>query len=344
MHTRRHPTLRPLAVILTLALAALLPAAHAQSGDDGWNGKVQPPSYQGRIFPPWQHGANNPAIDKGLEFTVPEVNDLPDFHGDPQTAKLNIFVAGNYYFAMAPLVQAFEKLHPEYRGKIYFETLPPGILLKQMQAGGTITVGNMTWTVKPDVFAAGLKKIKTAIADGLLVGPAIPYVSNDLTIMVAKGNPAHITSLADLGKPGVRLSMPNPQWEGVARQIKASLVKAGGDSLEQAVYDTKVKNGETVLTHIHHRQTPLYLMQGIAQAGVTWKSEAIFQEQAGHPISHVDIAPQDNTTAIYAAAVVKGAAHPKAGKAWAEFLRSPQALAVFERYGFKPVSAAPHAD
>jgi hypothetical protein len=69
----------------------------------------------------------------------------------------------------------------------------------------------------------------------------------------------------------------------VARQIEASLKKAGGDALEQAVYDTKVKNGETTLTHIHHRQTPLYLMQGVAQAGVTWKSEAIFQEQAGPP-------------------------------------------------------------
>jgi hypothetical protein len=29
------------------------------------------------------------------------------------------------------------------------------------------------------------------------------------------------------------------------------------------------------------------LMQGIADAGVTWKSEAIFQEQIGHPISDV---------------------------------------------------------
>jgi ABC-type molybdate transport system substrate-binding protein len=337
-HTFRALLRTPLLAALLLTLPIL---AQAQQTDGGWNGKVQPPQYKETIFPPWQHGANNPALDKGLEFTVPEVNDLPDFHGNLDHPKLVIFVAGNYYFAMAPLVQAFEKEHPQYQGRVFYETLPPGILLKQMRAGGVITVGNMTWTVKPDVFAAGLKKVQAGIRDGILTGKAIPYVSNDLTIMVPKGNPAHITGLADLGKPGVTLSMPNPKWEGVARQIEASLRKAGGEQLEQMVYDTKVKNGQTVLTHIHHRQTPLYLMQGVAQAGVTWKSEAIFQEQAGHPISHVDIPADQNTTAVYAAAVVKGAAHPQAGLMWAEFLRSPAALRIFERYGFKPAPSKP---
>ena len=327
-------SVQTLAGALTLAACFAIPTARA--ADAGWGGQVHAPQYKGAMFPPWQHSANNPAAEKGLEFTVPEVNVLADFHGDPVGAKLNIFVAGNYYFAMAPLVAAFEKEHPEYRGHIYYETLPPGILLKQMAHGGTITVGNMTWTVKPDVYAAGLKKIKEAIDKGELVGPAIPYVSNDLTIMVPKNNPAHIAGLADLGKPGVRLSMPNPEWEGVARQIQASLEKAGGKALEQSVYDTKVKSGQTILTHVHHRQTPLFLMQGLADAGVTWKSEAIFQEQAGHPISHVDIPAAQNTTAIYAAAVVKGAAHPEAGNAWAEFLRTPTSLAIFGKYGFKP--------
>ena len=85
--------------------------------------------------------------------------------------------------------------------------------------------------------------------------------------------------------------MPNPEFEGIARQIKASLVKAGGDALAKAVYEDKVAEGEAILTHIHHRQTPLYLMLGRADAGVTWQSEAMFQEQAGHPIEHVDIPP-----------------------------------------------------
>jgi molybdate transport system substrate-binding protein len=288
------------------------------------------------IFPPWQHGKNNDATTRGLEFTVPKIDDLADFHGDLNGSKLVLFVGGNYYFAMAPLVETFESAHPEYKGRLFWETIPPGLLAEQMKAGGTISVGNMTFKVKPDAYFAGLKKVQELITDGTLQGPAVPYVTNTLAIMVPKGNPAKITGLADLGRPGVTLAMPNPEFEGISRQIKAALVKSGGDELARAVYDTKVKDGSTVLTHIHHRQTPLFLMQHRAEAGVTWQSEAAFQEQAGHPIGHVDIPAKDNATAIYAGAVVNGAAHPEAAKAWLDFIRSPKALQIFERYGFRP--------
>ncbi len=288
------------------------------------------------VYPPWSQGKNNPVQSRGLEFTVPEVDNLPDFHGDPTHPALSLLVGGNYFFAMAPLVAAFEERHPELRGKIYYETIPPGLLARQIQNGGTITVGNMTWTVQADVYAAGLRAVKAMAGQGFIQGQVVPYVTNTLTIMLPRDNPAHIQSLQDLGKPGVRLVMPNPEFEGIGRQIKASLVKAGGESLEQEVYDTKVKNGENHMTHIHHRQSPMALMSGQAEAGVTWISEALFQEQAGNPITHVTIPEALNSTAIYAAGMVKGAPHPEAAKAWLDFLVSPEALAIFERYGFKP--------
>ncbi|WP_298425740.1 substrate-binding domain-containing protein [Rhodoblastus sp.] len=288
--------------------------------------------------PPWQGGANDDVdpAQRGLDFTEPDADNLADFHGSPQDPKLTLFFGGNYYFATAELVAAFEKLHPEYKGRIYWETIPPGLLVEQIKAGGAITVGNMTWTAKADVYFAGLKKINQYIGEGMLEAPALPYVTNTLTIMVPKDNPAHVTGLKDLGKPDVKLVMPNPAFEGIGRQIKASLAKAGGEDLVKAVYETKVADGATIMTHIHHRQSPLYLMQGRAQAGVTWQSEAIFQEKAGHPISHVDIPDDQNTTAIYAGAVVKGAPHPQAAKQWLDFIKSPESLAIFEKYGFKP--------
>src|SRR5260370_11036049 len=158
--------------------------------------------------------------------------------------------------------------------------------------------------------------------------------------MVPKGNPAHVTNLADLGKPDVRLAIPNPECEGIARQIEASLKKAGGQALADAVYKTKVADGSTILTHIHHRQTPLFLMQGRADAGVTWQSEAMFQEQAGNPITHVDIPANQNTTAIYAAAVVMGAPHPHPSKPRLSSIHSPASLSIFDRSRFNP--STPH--
>jgi molybdate transport system substrate-binding protein len=316
-----------LRTMLTGCLAFLLASsvATAQAPRDGIN-----------IFPPWQHGRNNDSIDRGIEFTIPQVDVLADFHGDPFNAQLVLYVGGNYFFAMAPLVEAFEAHHPDLRGRIYWETIPPGLLVDQIKAGGRVTVGNMTWTAKPDAYFAGLMKVKGLIDDGVLVGPPVPYVTNDLAIMVPKGNPANIKSLADLGRAGVRLAMPNPAYEGIVRQIKMALEKVGGAALPDAVYETKVKDGSTILTHIHHRQTPLFLMQGVADAGVTWISEAIFQEQVGNPITYIRIPDADNATAVYAGALVAGAPHPQTAKVWLDFIRSPEALRIFEGYGFKP--------
>lgn len=327
------------AALVIGAVAAAVLTCPGRAEEAGQHGAATALFDPEQIFPPWSRGANTDVSAKGLEFSVPEVDSLADFHGDITNPALVLYIAGNYYFAMAPLVHTFEASHPEYRGRVYYETIPPGLLVRQMKAGGRITSGNMTWIAKPDAYLAGLENVRALINEGMLAGPPVAYVTNDLAIMVAKDNSAHIKTLADLGKPSVRLAMPNPAFEGVARQIKSTLSKAGGEALVKAVYEDKVADGTTILTQIHHRQTPLFLMQGRADAGVTWTSEAIFQEQAGHPIGHVDIPAADNTVAIYAGAVVKGAAHVQAGDAWLDFIRSAEAAAIFEKYGFKPYQA-----
>ena len=77
---------------------------------------------------------------------------------------------------------------------------------------------------------------------------------------------------------------------------------------------------------------------------MTWQSEAIFQEEIGNPITHVDIPSAQNTTATYAGAEVKGAAHAAAARLWLSFVRSPTALSIFERYGFKPFTPTASAN
>ena len=54
----------------------------------------------------------------------------------------------------------------------------------------------------------------------------------------------------------------------------------------------------------------------------------------GNPIEHVDIPAAQNTTGIYAGGVVKGAAHADAAKKWLAFLKTPEAVKIFEGYGF----------
>jgi molybdate transport system substrate-binding protein len=139
----------------------------------------------------------------------------------------------------------------------------------------------------------------------------------------------------DLGRAETRLSMPNPQLEGVADQIGASFRKAGGEKLDRPVYQEKVKDGTTVLTEIHHRQTPMRIMNGQADAGVTWASEVRFQESIGNPIQGIVIPTNQNTTAIYAGAVIADAPHADVAAEWLAFLKSQQA--IYHKSGFRSI-------
>jgi ABC-type molybdate transport system substrate-binding protein len=326
-----------LALIVLIALTALIdvPSAFAQATPADRLKAME------ATYPPWQRGDASDVSERGFELTVPPADVLADFHGSLDNPQLVLFASGNYFFALGLMVKAFGDANPQYRGRVFYETLPPGLLLKQMEAGGRITSGNMTWTVKPDVYMAELAASNELLRSGRLAAPLVSFATNDLAIMVPAGNPARIGNLADLGRAGLSLAMPNPVFEGVARQIRASLVKAGGETLAEMVYDQKVKDGEAVLTRIHHRQTPMLLMQHVVEAGVTWKSEAIFQEEVGNPIGHVDIPPEQNTVANYSAAMVPDAPHPEAARAWLAFVTSDDAFKILDRYGFKRFVAPP---
>jgi ABC-type molybdate transport system substrate-binding protein len=285
--------------------------------------------------PPWSRGANNPAPDKGFVFQVDDIDNIPDLHGNPAGARLVLFIGGNQFMVMPELVAGFERLHPELRGRIFYETLPPGILQRQMAAGGTLTLGNLTVQAQPDVYEAGAR-VLAGMEEKREVEHSVAYASNRLEIMVRAGNPRNIRSLRDVGRSDVRLSMPNPAWEGVARQIAESLRKDGGEELLRTVMETKVKAGTTYLTHIHHRQTPMRILGGLSDAGVTWASEVRFQERTGNPIAGVSIPAGQNTTAVYAAGVLRNAPHPEAARAWVSYLTSDEARQIYRKYGFGP--------
>lgn len=287
--------------------------------------------------PPWSKGANDPVAQKGYVFHVADVDNVPDIHGNPCDAKLVIFIGGNQFFVLPQLVAAFERQHPELKGRIFYETLPPGILRKQIAADDAITLGNLTIQVKPDVYEAGARVLKQMEQANQVKG-VVQYATNDLEIMIPASNPKDIHALNDLGKEDVRLSMPNPEWEGVANQIADSLRKAGGERLYQAVYQDKVKSGKTILTEIHHRQTPMRVMSGQVDAGVTWASEVRFQQSIGNPVKGVEIPRALNTTAIYAGGVMADAPHPEAAALWLAFLKSDEAQGIYHQFGFRSIA------
>ena len=281
------------------------------------------------FLPPW----NPPPT--GLQFSVPPFDAIADLHGDIVDPQLVVFFAGNQFMVVHDLMAAFKQAHPTYQ-RIFVETLPPGILAKQIESG-TLVMGNLRITLKPDIYTAGKGAIAEKQKQHDWFADSFDYARNPLAILVAKGNPKRIEGLKDLGRADVRVSMPNPAWEGIAKQIEASYRKAGGAALDATIMQTKVKDGSTFLTHIHHRQSPLRVLQGDSDAAPVWSTEAYFQQQIlHHPVETIAIPAAQNAVATYTAARMKNAPHEQAAKDFMAFMQSPAAQAVYRKYGFQP--------
>lgn len=280
-------------------------------------------------LPPW-----NPPPTGGVSFAVPPFDAIADLHGDIADPQLTIFFAGNQFMVVHDLVEAFKQRHPEYQ-RVFVETLPPGILAKQIETG-SLVMGNLRVALKPDIFTNGKGSIAELQKQHGWFAETVDYARNPLAIMVAKGNPKHVEGLKDLGRADVRVSMPNPQWEGIAKQIEASYRKAGGDALDHTIMDSKVKDGSTYLTRIHHRESPLRVLQGESDAAPVWSTEAYFQQQILHrPVETIALPPDQNVTATYTVARMKEAPHEQAAKDFLVFMASAEAQAIYRKYGFQ---------
>jgi ABC-type molybdate transport system substrate-binding protein len=277
-----------------------------------------------RFDPPW----NTPPESKVM-FTVPGIDNVPDLFGDINDPQLVIFFAGNQFMVVDDLLAAFKKVHPQYK-RIFAETLPPGILAQQIK-GGSITIGNLRITLKPDIYTDG-KNSMDKLAE--LFSRTAAYASNNLAIMVQKGNPKGVQSLNDLAKANIRVSMPNPEFESIGKRIEEAYVKAGGESLRKTIMENKVKDSSTFLTQIHHRQTPMRIMYNQSEAAPVWYSEAYYQRMIKHPVDMVEIPANENITATYVAGQLKNAPHKQAAKDFMNFLVSPTAKAIYKKYGF----------
>ncbi len=289
------------------------------------NGIITANAQSHQYDPPW----NTPPQSKVM-FTIPGVDNVPDLFGDINDPQLVIFFAGNQFMCIDDLLAAFKKEYPQYQ-RIFAETLPPGILAKQIE-DGSLTVGNMRITLQPDVYTAGKSRI---VQMNNSFNDTATYAFNKLAIMVQAGNPKQIHSLRDLGRDDVKVSMPNPAWEGIAEKIEEAYKKAGGEELKNKIMVSKVADSSTHLTQIHHRQTPMRIMYEQSDAGPVWYSEAWYQQMIHHPIEMVMIPDKENISATYMAGVLKNAPHPQAAKDFIKFLNSDIAKIIYKKYGFE---------
>lgn len=251
-------------------------------------------------------------------------------------ANLVIWVAGNQFFAMDEVIGAFQKAYPGVT--VGLITLPPGLILTAIQAGGW-TYNGREYRCVPDIYAsvnAGhLQRLK---AVGLMHSYKI-YMHNELQMMVAKGNPKAIAGIDDLVRSGVRTSLPNPVNEGIM-QFYARAV------LERHGIWTKIANGQECVscqtternwfTAVHHRETPERIRDDKSDVGIVWKTEVTEALRQGDQIEGAELPVSDSLRdqVSYAVGALENGRHRENADRYLAFLATTVAQDAYARFGF----------
>lgn len=218
----------------------------------------------------------------------------PAATADPVEGTLTVFAA-------ASLTEAFDRAGAD------FHRLHPAATVQFNFAGSPTLVTQITQGAQADVFAsadqANMDKITTA---GLGARTPLVFARNKLEIVVEKGNPKHITGLADLARPGLLVVLAGPtvpagKYAGQALQAAGVKVTPVSQEIDVKSVVSKVALGE-------------------ADAGIVYLTDV---KAAGSSVEGVVIPDQYNVVATYPAVVLKGAANPVAAGAFLNYLLGP---------------------
>ena len=275
---------------------------------------------------------------KDLPIIPPDSGD--DLHNldIADEADLVLFMAGNQFMAMQEIVTEFQQKHPEVQ-KIFYETLPPGLELKQILSGGAV-FRDQVLNVAPDIYTSvNLKGMQALERSGHIAPNAYSlYLHNRLTLMVPQGNPAGIKTISDLGRADVRISQPDPANEDIAFHIMDMYRQAGGEQLVHRIMDIKRAEGTTIFTIVHHRETPLRISKGTVDVGPVWATEAIYARSTGLKFEVVEPgeALDQHEKINYYICRLKSAPNPENAEKFLQFITSTATRKLYERYGFVP--------
>ena len=154
--------------------------------------------------------------------------------------------------------------------------------------------------------------------------------------MVPAGNPAGITGVTDLGRQEVRISQPDPANEDIAFHIMDMYRQAGGDRLLNRIMKEKRAKGTTIMTVVHHRETPLRMVERSADVGPVWATEVSHALNLDLPVYAVEPGEKlDQRDRInYYACRLKKAPNPENAEKFLAFILSARTQAIYQRHGF----------
>jgi sulfate transport system substrate-binding protein len=159
-----------------------------------------------------------------------------------------------------------------------------------------------------------------------------------VVLVVRKGNPKHITTWADLIRPGVQVITPNPFTSGGARW---NVMAAYGATSNKGADDAAgVSYLDTLFHHVPVQDSSARaqlqtFVGGKGDVMIDYENDAIFAQQHGQAVDYV--IPDQTILIENPVAVTAKSAHPEQAKAFLDFLYSDTAQKIFAQNGYRPI-------
>jgi sulfate transport system substrate-binding protein len=175
---------------------------------------------------------------------------------------------------------------------------------------------------------------------------AAPFYST-MIYLVRKGNPKGIKDWADLGKPGVKVIVPNPKTSGNGRYTYlaawGSVIKKGGTEAQARDLVTRVFKNVPVLDGGGRGATTTFTQRDIGDVLVTFENEVnLVRAEFGSNFEVVY--PSSSILAESPVAVVDKVVDKKGirkeATAYLNFLYSAQGQDIIAKHNFRPRSEA----
>lgn len=224
--------------------------------------------------------------------------------GPQLSGELKVFAAASLTKPFTEAGKAFEGAHPGV--KVIFSFGPSNTLASQVNEGAPADV----------LATADEATMKTASGAGSVTSPRT-FARNRLAVLVAKGNPKKVQSLADLGKPGVIF---------VTCALQVPCGKFGLEAVQRAGVAAKPISLEENVKAVVSKVT-----LGEADAGIVYVTDV---KAEGDKAQGVDIPDDQNVIATYPIGVVTKSAKADLGRAWVGFVVSGDGQRILAQAGF----------
>jgi molybdate transport system substrate-binding protein len=238
----------------------------------------------------------------------------------PESGKLIVFAAASLTDAFTEIGQNFKAAHP-------------GIMVTFNYAGSQTLSTQLVQGAVADVFASAnhLEMDKVVTADLISQNAPQDFLTNRLLVILPKNNPAHVQTLHDLARPGLKLILADSTVPAgkYARQVLNNISKDpvyGSDFLAEVL-------SNLVSNEIDIKQVVAKIQLGEGDAGIVYISDAVAAPELGT----IEIPDNLNVIAKYPIAALTNAPQPTLAAEFIAYVLSTEGQAVLQKWGFTPI-------